>query len=573
MIRKIVNFTFLVLSVYIILSSSDIYSRTIDGDSLSARVDEIFARWDKPNSPGCALGIIKDGNIVYARGYGMANLEYDIPITSKTVFRIGSTSKQFTAMCIALLAERGELSLDDNIRKYLPELPEYHWPITIRHLIYHTSGIRDYLTLMDLSGLRDDDFLTEEEVLDLIVRQKQLNFTPGEEHLYSNSGYFLLSVIVKRVSGQSLREFAHENIFQPLGMNNTHFHDNHNVIVKNRASGYSHMSTGEYQINMTTLDMVGDGGVFTTVEDLFRWDQNFYNNTLGKGGHRLIEQMIQKGSLNDGKVLDYAFGLGIGEYKGVKRISHGGAFVGFRAEMIRFPEEKFSVICLANLNTMRPTQLVMKVTDLYLKDIFQQTESQDINKSRKRIRFKTLSTRKLKDKTGTYRNQDTGEIWKIFLDEDKLMLKTQRGRQFQIAPVTNTKFIPVSFPLQLSINFQKQKSSQSWMLHIDRGDDETTIYEAIDVVHPDSARFVEYVGDFYSDELMTTYRILLQDSHLIIRHENRFKNYPKKPLEPTLKDAFFVSGLIVHFFRNRNDHISGFILNAGRVKNIRFMKK
>jgi CubicO group peptidase (beta-lactamase class C family) len=262
------------------------------GDAITDKVDSLFAPWNKPDSPGCALGIIKDGKLIYKRGYGMANLEYGIPITSQSVFRIGSTSKQFSAMCMVLLEEEGKLSLDDDIRKYIPELPEYETPITIRHLLHHTSGIRDYLTLMTLAGEREDDFFTNEEVVGFLARQMELNFKPGEEHLYSNSGYFLLSVITKRITGESMSIYAEKNIFEPLGMENTHFHDNHTSIVRNRASGYLPREEGGFQISMTTLDMIGDGGIFTCVDDLLLWNQNFYNNRLGEGRQELINKMI-----------------------------------------------------------------------------------------------------------------------------------------------------------------------------------------------------------------------------------------------------------------------------------------
>jgi CubicO group peptidase (beta-lactamase class C family) len=277
----------------------------------------------------------------------MANLEHNIPISSTTVFRIASTSKQFTATCVILLAEQGKLSLNDDVRKYLSEMPEYESPITIRHLIHHTSGIRDYLELIELAGMSDHDYYTDEEALEMLTRQKELNFKPGDEYLYSNSGYLLLSIIVQRGSGKSLHEFAEEHIFKPLGMRNTHFHDDHRMIVKNRAAGYSPRENDGYQIRMTTLDIVGDGGVFTTIEDLFLWDQNFYHNRLGE--KNLISQLLTPGMLNNGEKLNYAFGLAVSDYRGLRLISHGGSFAGFRAQMIRFPEQKLSVICLANL--------------------------------------------------------------------------------------------------------------------------------------------------------------------------------------------------------------------------------
>jgi len=269
-------------------------------------VDALFSEWNKPDSPGCAIAIIHRGQPLYRRGYGMANLEYAIPISEKSVFDIGSISKQFVAMCIALLARQGKLSFDDEIQKYIPELRNYRYSITIRHLIHHTSGLRDYLTLMDLAGLRFENEYPDEEIIGLIARQKVLSFRPGEEFLYCNSGYLLLAEIVKRSSGQSLREYADESIFAPLEMKNTFFHDDFSEIVKNRAVGYSPAESGSFRISMSIFDIVGDGGVHTTIDDLCRWDANFYHNIVGGYGQDLIEEITSPGKLNSGKALDYA---------------------------------------------------------------------------------------------------------------------------------------------------------------------------------------------------------------------------------------------------------------------------
>src|SRR5437867_2178865 len=335
-------------------------------DSLREKVDKVFAQWDKPDSPGCELAVIRSSDLVYKRGYGMANLEHSIPMSPASIMDTGSVSKQFTAMAIALLAEQGKLALDDDVRKYLPEIPQYEVPVTIRHLIHHTSGIRDYLTLMNIAGIRDDDYYVDGEVVNLLARQKQLNFKPGNEFLYSNSGYFLLSQIVKRASGKTLREFAEENIFKPLGMTRTKFYDDHNEIVKNRAASYVPRGGGGFQIAATALDMVGDGNVFTCVEDLFLWDQNFYHNKLGKGGQALINQVLTTGTVNGGEKIDYAFGLVIGEYRGLRIVEHGGAFVGYRAMTMRFPDQRFSVMMQCNLGTMNPSNLARRVADVCL---------------------------------------------------------------------------------------------------------------------------------------------------------------------------------------------------------------
>lgn len=336
---------------------------------LPARVDSLFAEWDRPGSPGCALGVVRDGRLAYARGYGSANLDHDVPITPSTVFYIASVSKQFTAASIALLAQQGRLSLDDDVRTYIPELPDYGATITIRHLIHHTSGLRDYLTLMPLAGMRLEDVHTDEEVLDLVTRQTALNFAPGERYLYSNTGYLLMAEIVRRVSGKSLREFADEHIFRPLGMVNTHFHDDRTMVVRNRAQAYARNRDGSFRLDVwSNFDKVGSGGLLASVEDLARWDLNAEHHRVG--GPALRQQMLERGVLNNGDTLDYAFGLTIGEYRGLRTVGHGGSSMGFRAHHLRFPDERFAVICLCNLGSIDPAALARRVADIYLEDRF-----------------------------------------------------------------------------------------------------------------------------------------------------------------------------------------------------------
>ncbi len=543
----------------------------VQADTITDRVDKLFKAWDKPDSPGLALGVIKDGRFIYKRGYGMANLEHNIPITSQSVFRIGSTSKQFTAMCIALLEEQGKISVNDSIRKYFPEMPEYANDIRIRHLLHHTSGIRDYLTLWSIAGQRNDDFFIDPEVVDLIARQKELNFKPGTEFLYSNSGYFLLSEIVKRVTGKSMGVFAEEYIFEPLGMKNTHFHDDHTLIVKNRASGYAPLRGGGFRISMTTLGMIGDGGIFTCVDDLLQWDQNFYNNKLGKGGQELIDRILTPGKLNNDEELDYAFGLGIGDYKGLKMISHGGAFVGFRADMIRFPEQKFSVICLANMSRINPSQLARKVADVYLAGQFKEKAAKK-EKPPAKPRFIKLPEAGLKEKTGAFRNPKTGTIWKVALIKGKLEVNTFLYR-FSISPVSERKFLSIDAPVKLEIEFDKKAKKKPMNIHVKREGREPYTLEPVVLVSPTVEDLKELVGEYYSEELQVAYRLELKDGKLFLVHENPYKNHSDSPLEPTLRDNFMISGMQIQFFHNEENDVESFTVNAGRVKNIRFVRK
>ena len=317
------------------------------------------------DGPGCSVGVIRDGRLAASGGYGMANLDHGIPNSPSTVFRSGSVSKQFTAGAIALLALRGDLELDAPVRRYLPDFPDYPNPPTVRHLVHHTSGVRDYIGLMRLAGNRDEDFFTDPEVLAIINRQRELNFQPGAEYLYSNAGYFLLGQIVAAVSGRSLREFAETHFFGPLGMTHTHFHDDHNEVVARRATGYSPTDDG-FRINVTTLDMVGDGGVFTTVEDWVAWDRNLETGAVG--GAEWVALMHQRGVLNSGDTIPYAFGISHGEHRGLATVGHGGAWVGYRAGMTRYPETGYAFIALCNGSHIDPMGLIAGTAEVYLGD-------------------------------------------------------------------------------------------------------------------------------------------------------------------------------------------------------------
>ena len=332
---------------------------------MSARVDAVFADYASASGPGCSLGVIRDGRLIHATGYGTANLDHGIPNGPATVFRIGSVSKQFTAGAIALLAVRGELELDAPVQRYIPEFPDYPDPPTVRHLIHHTSGVRDYIVLMSLAGNRSEDFYTNQEVLDAINRQRELNFTPGAEYLYSNAGYFLLGEIVARVSGQSLRAFTETEFFGPLGMTHTHFHDDHNEIVPDRAIGYAPTDDG-FRINVTTLDMVGDGGIFTSVEEWVAWDRNLTDGIVG--GPEWVALMHERGVLNSGDTIPYAFGISHGEHRGLATVGHGGSWVGYRAAMSRYPEAEYSFVAFCNRSAIDPGTLIASTAEMYLED-------------------------------------------------------------------------------------------------------------------------------------------------------------------------------------------------------------
>jgi CubicO group peptidase (beta-lactamase class C family) len=527
------------------------------------KVDKLFAQWDKSDSPGCALAIIGDGKILYKRGYGMANLEFNIPISPQTVFYIGSVSKQFVALCVAMLEKQGKISFDDDIREYVPELPEYGIPITIRHLIHHTSGLRDYLTLLDIAGIDFGSF-HQQDVLDLISRQKELNFVPGEEYLYSNSGYFLLGIIVERASGKTLREFAEKNIFKPLGMKNSRFQDDYRMIIKNRASGYFPTGKEKFKNYLTTYDCVGAGGLYTSVEDLFFWDQNFYHRRVG--GKDLIDKMHTRGKLNDGETLDYAYALVISSYKGLNTVQHGGALGGYRSAIIRFPEQNFSVICLANLSSFNPTKLSRQVADIYLADQFKKIKTE--TKPAEKLKYKKIRPKKLKEKVGTYLNQETGDLRRLFFKNGQLVTKIS-GQNFPLMAVSESEFhVPDSLG-KIVVKFEQKSKETPPVMHIYQERKKPESYEAVQLVKQTPEQLIGYEGEYFSPELRVIFRLVLKDEKLYFVH----KNAPDIPLRPILRDKFNVKDWKINFLRNKEDEVSSFLLGTERVKNLMFRKQ
>ncbi len=436
-------------------------SLSIKASPLTDRVDRLFRQWDRSTSPGCALAVVQDGEIVYKTAYGMANLRYDLPNTSTTIFRAGSNSKQFTAFSILLLEEEGLIGLDDDIRMYIPEVPDFGRPITIRHLLHHTSGLRDYLELMSFSGrILMVDLVTKEQALALIFRQKKLNFDPGDQHLYSNTGYFLLAEAVARISGKTFAEFTKERIFEPLGMNSSHFRDDTFQIVKNFADPYSPNPAGGYLQMSINFSNVGEGGLLTTVEDLAKWDQNFYTPIVGS--QRLLAKMHQHATLNNGAQVPYAAGILVDQYNGHRLIFHGGDINGYHGHIVRFPDQNLSVLTLSNTTDLFSSVLLEK--SLQIADI--------------------------------YFNNPQTSVPNFFLHEPSFLglgldldfLKTFDSQRFSF----------------LQNYFQSSAKK-------DRGE-----YEKIVTPQISESEADEYIGKYYSDELEIFYTITYEDGFLHI---------------------------------------------------------
>jgi CubicO group peptidase (beta-lactamase class C family) len=384
----------------------------------SRAVDSLFAAWNKPGNPGCAVGVIQDGRWVHRAGYGIANLSTGAPITADTRFYMASVSKQFAAASVVLAARQGKLSLDDPIRKWIPDFPEYGQAVTVRNLLQHTSGVRDYLVLLSLNG-KIADVHPDDEVLKLIARQTALDFTPGSEYSYSNSGYFLLSVIIKRATGMSLRDFAERNMFGPLGMRNTYFYDDHTKPhpAGPLAMGYT-PKDGAFEPSLyANFEQVADGGLYSTINDVMAWDQNFYQPKVGDQTY--LDLMQTPGKLNDGRPLEYALGLMARDYGGLRTIVHSGGFMGYRTIIQRFPDQRFTAVMLCNLGTISPETLALRIADIYLADALDRSQA---------------------ELAGEYWSEELGTTWRLVSRNGTVTVVPEKGAEGRLASQGKGKY-------------------------------------------------------------------------------------------------------------------------------------
>jgi CubicO group peptidase (beta-lactamase class C family) len=521
---------------------------------LNAKVDSLFAEYDKPDSPGCALAIVQNGEVIYQRGYGMANLDYDIPITPDTVFHVASVSKQFTVMAILLLEADGKLSLDDDIRKYVPEIPDYGTTITIRHLIHHSSGLRDQWEILMLAGWEySEDLITNRHVLNIASRQKELNFAPGEEYAYCNTGYTLMAIIVERISGKSFREFTHEHIFEPLGMTQTHFHDDHSMIVKKRAMAYFADDKGAFKICIPTFDTVGATSLFTTVLDLAKWEHNYYHHKVG--GDTIAEKMLIPGKLNNGKELTYAAGVDVSKYKGLATIGHSGGDAGYRSRFITFPDYCFGVIVLANVASAAPGKLAQDIADIYLAEHITAEEiaPEPIQ----------LTPDERSKYAGLYYHLQRKTTFQLTEKDNGLTV----NNVFPLVAITKDKLQLQIFSMEMLFSRDEADNIETANLRSIGSDDEN-IHQRTTLVSLSPDELATYQGIYYSDELLTHYEIVLEAENLILRHYRS----GEQTLKTTMQDSFKWGFSDIQFERDAEGKILGFRIFSGRLRGLLFQR-
>jgi CubicO group peptidase (beta-lactamase class C family) len=545
-------------------------------DVMEDRIDKLVLQTVKPDGPGCAILVVDDGKIVFKRAYGIANMDAGCPITTATAFNIASVTKQFTAACIALLVEQGAISLDDDIRKYVPEIPAYEAPVKIRHLIHHTSGIRDFALLSFLKGLPLDETYPEQVLLDLLARQKELNFRPGEARSYSNSGYFLLGILIQRVTGMSVGAYAEKHIFGPLGMTHTSYHRDPERIGKNLTVGHVSDGAGKYRRTYLAPDTrdFGHDGIYTTVEDLYLWDQNFFRNKIGGASFNTL--LLTRGTLNNGDTLTYAFGLEIGEHGGWRTVSHQGGSLGYNAFIVRFPERKFSVICLANY-PLHTTKLSYEIADLYL-GIQKEKPAPAPVPAPATDTVADVDPAVYVGFAGKY-GVDDGTILTVSTQDNRLYVQPPGAPLLELHPKSATEYFIKGADVQVSFPPEENGKTAKLVWH-QNGHHIPAERLAGPPLSP--AQLGEYEGEYYSEELQATYGVSVQQDRLCLkapRVPDLFqRNFRDPPGENVLKhmagDRFIRSYGTMEFCRDGSGKIAGFAIHADdNLKNLKFRKQ
>jgi CubicO group peptidase (beta-lactamase class C family) len=509
-----------------------------------ARVDTIFNRWTW-STPGCAVGAAVNGEPVLRAAYGMADLEHDVPITPDTIFEAGSVSKQFTAAAVLLLARDGKLSLEDPARKYIPELPDVAASVTIRQMLQHTSGLRDWGSLAGIAGWpRGTRVHTHADVLDILSRQRALNFPPGTRWSYSNSGYNLAAILVSRVSGMSFADFTKARIFEPLGMRDTSWRDDYTRIVKRRAIAYSERQ-GTFATDMPFENVHGNGGLLTTVGDLLKWNENFTRQKVG--GAVFVAELQRRAAFNDGRLHKYALGLYVDTYKGVRDVYHGGATAGYRAHVVRYPDQHVSVAVLCNAGSANAKAYANAVAELYLRGLRTEVPAPS----------HALTETEAARLAGFYRSALPADVTTIVQDKDGLRL--QNGSR--LVPMSATRFVTAD---GMTFDFDGRGQMRA-----------TDAFGTVDVSdrvepvrpHPDQLR--EFAGRYVSDEVDTTLDVVVEGDSLVACR----RPASTVPLTPVYADGFSSALGWVIFRRDASGRVVALSVSQDRVWDLQFARQ
>lgn len=527
------------------------FGQAPDREKVVAGAERAFDKAAKTNpmpAPGCAVGVSLNGQSVFEKAFGMAEMEHSIPNTAQTIFESGSVAKQFTAAALVLLQQDGKLSIDDPVRKYIPELPDYGKPLTIRHMLNHTAGLRDWGSVMALTGAgRGDRVITQDIALDVISRQKSLDFAPGAEYSYSNSGYNLAAIVVERVSGKKFPDFVAERIFKPLGMTNSSWRDDYQRLVMGRAQAYSKQGpTAPWMLNMPIMNVYGNGGMLTTVGDWLKWNAALDAKTLGAP---LVEALETQGVLNDGRKISYALGLVVDSYKGIKQVTHSGGTAGYQTYLARFPEKKLSVAAMCNGFPPSSGDIVYSVVD----EIFGPFPVVEP------VAGIAVPEEQLKKFVGTWKNERTRNANQITLDKGEL--KINGG---PLKPAADGSFMLG----ERKAKFGTARDGAPETLEITNVDGPNTKLLFEREWKPAAADLSDFAGEWYSEEAQSRVNIQVENGNafLVLRPVIRFQ------IRPVYKDAFSGQGYVMWFQRDKAGKVTEMHVGGGRMRDMLFTR-
>jgi len=531
----------------LVLASSPLFAQVPDQARVVAGADRVVEKAVKLSpaaSPGCAVGISLDGRPVYERAFGMAEMEHNIPNTPQTVFESGSVAKQFTAAAIVLLSLDGKLGLDDPVKKYISELPDYGAPLTIRHLLNHTGGVRDWGSVLALTGYgRGDRVISQELAMDVIAHQHSLNFTPGAEYSYSNSGYTLLSTIVERVSKQSLPAFTEQRFFKPLGMSHTSWRDDYRRLVPGRAQAYVGPLSGPWRLEMPFMNVYGNGGMLTTVGDWLKWNAMLDSRSLGAP---LVEALETTGVLNDGRKITYALGIVVTNENGIRKVAHGGSTAGYQPFLSRYPDLKLSVAVMCNGASRNPSAMEREIFREIAGPFPAQTPPETIE----------LKPEELQKYAALFREEKTHTPMRTVYENG--VLRWEGG---MLRPLRDGAFQSGASRFRFSLG----KDGKPISAEIVTGD-ETPRFAAEQDWSPTPAELQSFAGTWHSNEADASFTIEVDEgkAYLVQRPKTR------RLLRPQYKDHFTIGSEMVIWFTREGGRITKLHVGASRMRDMPF---
>ena len=537
------------LAVVALLSSLAV-GQVPDKQKVVAAAEKAFEKYTQAYvgpAPGCAAAVSLNGETVFEKAFGLADLEHNVPNTAQTIFESGSVAKQFTAASLVLLQQEGKLSLDDPVRKYIPELPDYGMPLTIRHMLNHTAGLRDWGTVMALTGAgRGDRIISQDLALDVITHQKALDFKPGAEYSYSNSGYNLAAIIVERVSKQKFPAFVEERLFKPLGMKNSSWRDDYQRIVPGRAQAYSRQGNGPWRLNMPFMNVYGNGGMLTTVGDWMKWNAMLDSRSLGAP---LVDALETQGVLNDGRKIAYALGLVVDKYKGLKDVSHGGATAGYQTFLARYPDNKVSVGVMCNGTSPSAGGIAETLTDQILGP-FPETPRTEPAK---------VSEDELKKFVGVWRNEKTHGPARFAIENG-----VSRWRGARLVPMGGGQFSVGENQLKFTLD----KEGKPMLAETVDSDGEVTRFNPETEWKPTPEELSSLKGDWFSEEAGATLTVAVEADKAFIKQ----RPVTSLPMQPLYKDHFDVQGYVIWFTRDKSGKIDRMHVGASRMRDMPFVR-